>query len=161
MFCVSLLKALVRLTVIVINLILQYWAHRRWVNPSDPQEQSAVAAKLAHFQQIYSPLRQCSLERILDVIFSLHMQSHAIRDSGSERDSDSAHASRPDKTPMLPSLARLGWMCFTSDPSLGQAHHLPPLSTISATTVSSPHPRATLPCRALLQRLANTWALTT
>ena len=118
--------------------MMQYWSHRRWANPSDPRDRIEVAAKLAHNQHMYAPLRQCSLEQVLDVISRLHTQSHPSSDSDSDSDSESPHSSRPDKKAPLqiPHLAGQGWRNFM--PDLGQAPHLPPLSNLLAGSVGPP-----------------------
>lgn len=136
----------------------QYWADCRWINPSDPQDRSTVAAKLVYFQQILAPL-QCSLDRILDVISTLRLKSHVSTDSVSDSDSDSVHALRPETTQLLPSLAVLGWLHFSPDLSPGQTpRHLPPLSYLPAGAVSLPYSRAELPQCASLERRSRGFA---
>ena len=106
----------------------QYWAHCRWANPADPMDINAVAEKLANMQQMHPRLRQCSLERVLDVISLLRMPRQPTKVSESDSDSDSPDpTSRPDDTPQLPSLARLGWLSSAPDIAPGQYLHLPPL----------------------------------
>lgn len=119
----------------------QYWAHRRWANPSDPSDLSAVAFKLAHIQRIYEPVRQCSLERIVEVISRLYTSTHSSTYSESDSDSDSApSSSRPDEAPLLPPLAGLTSLQRTPESNLGRAPHLPPLHSMPSDAVRSPCP---------------------
>ena len=119
----------------------QYWAHRRWANPSDPSDLCAVAIKLAHIQQIHAPLRQCPLERILEVISRLYASTRPSTDSDSDSDSDPPpSSSRPEEAPLLPSLAGLTWLHLTPESNPGRAPHLPPLHCMPSGAVRSPYP---------------------
>ena len=121
--------------------VSQFWAHCRWASPSEPNDFNAVAEKLARIQEMHIQLRQCSLERVLDVISNLRRSRQPAKDSGSDSNPDSPEpSSRPADEQQLPPLARLGWPAIMS-------MHLPPLSIGSLATVSSPSPHAALPCQ--------------
>jgi hypothetical protein len=107
----------------------QYWAHCRWANPSDLVDFNTVAAKLATIQEMHIQLRQCTLERVLNVISLLRIPRQPTKESDSESDSDSPEPSSfPGDQQQLPSLAGLGWLHSTPAVHPGQSLHLPPLS---------------------------------
>jgi hypothetical protein len=113
----------------------QYWAHCRWVNPTDPIDYRSAAEKLARMQQMHIQLRQCSLERVLDVISHLRRPRQPAKDSESDSDSDSPEPpSRADNERQLPSLAGLG---LQQSIPIVQSVQLPPLSIGNMDAVSS------------------------
>ena len=140
----------------------QYWAHRRWANPLDPLDCNAVAQKLANMQQTHLQLRQCSLERVLDVISLLRMPRQPTNDSESDSNSDLPDSSsRPDEKPQLPSLAGLSWLISTPNIAPGQCVRLLPLSISNVDAVSAPSPPALptiLPTTPLSARVAHNLA---
>ena len=94
----------------------QFWANRRWVDPSDPRDLYTMAHKLSRAQNLVSELRQCTLERLRIIIAQLRTPSAETckddRDSASSMDSDAETqlpAARPDgdhpSPSQLPSLA--------------------------------------------------------
>jgi hypothetical protein len=106
---------------------------------------NAVAEKLASMQQMHIQLRQCSLERVLNVISLLRVPRPPTKDSESDSDSDS-----PDPPSclideqQLPSLFGPGWMHSPPVGASGQSLHLPPLSNSKIEAVSSPSTHAVL-----------------
>jgi hypothetical protein len=121
----------------------QYWAHCRWANPSDPLDCNAVATKLANMQQMHIQLRQCSLERVLDVISLLRRPGQLIKDFESDSDSDWAEPpSRADSEQQLPSLAGLG---LQRSIPIVQSVQLPPLSIGTMDAVRPPSLHLPLP----------------
>ncbi len=116
----------------------QYWAHCRWINPQDPRDLCLLSEKLSCAQRKHIELRQCSAERLQQVITRLRTlpadPSGEDSGSGSESDTQEAPATRSGGDAalrLLPPLSELG----------GPAQPQP----ASTPTADAPHGRGSSP----------------
>ena len=59
----------------------QFWANRRWADPSDPRDLFAMAERLSRAQSLIPELRQCTLDRLQAILAQL-------RTAGPQRPTD-------------------------------------------------------------------------
>ena len=70
----------------------QFWANRRWVDPTDPQDLYMMSDRLSRAQRLVPELQQCSIDLLQAVVAQIHSPSDPC---GDERDSDSSSESEP------------------------------------------------------------------
>jgi hypothetical protein len=63
---------------------LQFWANRRWADPTDPRDVRIMVEKLCRAQQNYPEFRHCTLERLQSVISSFCSKSGKACCEGSD-----------------------------------------------------------------------------